>query len=644
MFFRSSNSDASVKEPSRTLNLFLKPPSAGLTTKCIQVSEDLPTISLWNKHVIPALTSRNAVPSGLVLKCCGRTLEISERPLRDFGVANCSTIEVTGRLPSQPFSRLHQLVEHLLEALAPSGAPGAPLPTQPAADDASQVQREPLLHSIDKELAAIKKAPAAGAELAEGGGGDGEGSEGGGGEGGGDRGNGGEGSEGSVGHRCPIGGSGSIGRSVDGHGLGSDRSRSDRYAGYGGGMGGTCGCAACCQRPNSTLWLCGALLHSNDAAVVGCAFRVVQLLLRARVDCAPPLVYFNDSSGALTLADDEAQHGWLYRVVAEALTPEGVAIASLLSLKQPYDAKTHPLLWQHPTKKQTLLEFAARANLNAQQSAPFHSPALLRSLLPALNLSRLAGGGALSAVSMVGYKALNAMANNVRPELLSLLLQTGIISVQHALMLLESVLQKKGKVHAIDRVVCQMLAYIGAPAGEAGNVLRVAAAYSSAAVLRMLLSWMTLWSASSSATPDLQLLGVALAEACARDNEEVTKLLLESWSGKCTALQAQPLLRAFASRGDAATVGRLLSQGKGAMVQASRRRPVVPPHRMPPAARRSLNAGRAPDLSSRAAAQMDTPQRIKLASCGLADAAGDAAQRALVLKTLLGAGGDPVSE
>ena len=47
MFFRSSNSDASVKEPSRTLNLFLKPPSAGLTTKCIPVSYThltLPTI------------------------------------------------------------------------------------------------------------------------------------------------------------------------------------------------------------------------------------------------------------------------------------------------------------------------------------------------------------------------------------------------------------------------------------------------------------------------------------------------------------------------------------------------------------------------------------------------------------------------
>ena len=44
---------------------------------------------------------------------------------------------------------------------------------------------------------------------------------------------------------------------------------------------------------------------------------------------------------------------------------------------QPYDAKTHPLLWQHPTKKQTLLEFAARANLNAQAPGarpPHHYP------------------------------------------------------------------------------------------------------------------------------------------------------------------------------------------------------------------------------------------------------------------------------
>ena len=54
---------------------------------------------------------------------------------------------------------------------------------------------------------------------------------------------------------------------------------------------------------------------------------------------------------------------------------------------QAYDAKTHPLLWQHPTKKQTLLELAARSNCAA----------LLKSLLPALNLTRLAGSGARSA-------------------------------------------------------------------------------------------------------------------------------------------------------------------------------------------------------------------------------------------------------
>ena len=88
---------------------------------------------------------------------------------------------------------------------------------------------------------------------------------------------------------------------------------------------------------------------------------------------------------------------------------------------------------------QTLLELAARS----------HWPGLLQSLLPALNLSRLAGSGALSAgalpvvypttparshtfrcelspictrhthaVSMAGYKALMSMALNGRHELL----------------------------------------------------------------------------------------------------------------------------------------------------------------------------------------------------------------------------------
>ena len=55
MFFgRSSSANlessaSAVKESTRTLNLFLKPPSAGLTTKCIQVSENLTTTSLWEK-------------------------------------------------------------------------------------------------------------------------------------------------------------------------------------------------------------------------------------------------------------------------------------------------------------------------------------------------------------------------------------------------------------------------------------------------------------------------------------------------------------------------------------------------------------------------------------------------------------------
>ena len=115
--------------------------------------------------------------------------------------------------------------------------------------------------------------------------------------------------------------------------------------------------------------------------------RVVQLLLHARTDCPAPLIYFGEDCGALTLGAREADFGWLLELVHNALTPEGVAIASLLSQRLSYDAKTHPLLWQHPSKKQTLLELAARSNF----------PGLLRSLLPALNVNRLAGSGARSA-------------------------------------------------------------------------------------------------------------------------------------------------------------------------------------------------------------------------------------------------------
>ena len=344
---------------------------------------------------------------------------------------------------------------------------------------------------------------------------------------------------------------------------------------------------------------------------------------------------------------------------------------------------------------------------------------------------------------MVGYKALMSMANHGRHELLrratraplarsrllhprmahppppwpphcsriapallplpphggSLLLQTGIISAQHALLLLESVLQKKarilhaallavppraappcavfsdpvstpflpsslvitptvstpflprtasthrsklrirptafgplvpvahlrslcafqGKLPATERVVAEILQYIGPAGSEATSVLKVAAANSSANVLAMLLDWShqekkALDLQVRAATPSAlhrngwpeatehaavclpQLVCVALAEACESDNGEAMQLLLGSWVGQCTALQAQPLLRAFAARGDATTVGKLLSRGAGATSMVA----------------------------------MDAKQRVQLASCGLAHTAGAAAQRTKV--------------
>ena len=72
-----------------------------------------------------------------------------------------------------------------------------------------------------------------------------------------------------------------------------------------------------------------------------------------------------------------------------------------------------------------------------------------------------------SAVSMAGYKALMSMALNGRHELLSLLLQTGITSAQHALLLLESVIQKKGKAAIIEKVVAEMAATTKMPPATA---------------------------------------------------------------------------------------------------------------------------------------------------------------------------------
>lgn len=359
----SSSSASSAKDSSNSslANVFLRPPTArSRAPLSLRVATSESTLTFWETTVLPACKRWGIHPAGLRLACCGHMIPVdAHTTLSALGVGHLSTVDVVGQLPSQGFAQLHQLVEHLHEMLAPVG----PANTSPPAVEESSSSREPIMHAIDAE---IKRGS-------------------------------------------------------------SSRADAQRF----------CSCLSCTRRPHSTLWLCGALLHSPDAAVVNITFRVVQLMLHASVDCPAPLVYFDEESGAITLGAREAEYGHVFEAVQEALTPEGVAIASLLSQRlvmlpltplcrvsrpspaaiiaahvarpacfaptcshrylpsrilstassQAYDAKTHPLLWQHPSKKQTLLEIAARSSW----------PALLRSLLPALNLSRLAGSGALSA-------------------------------------------------------------------------------------------------------------------------------------------------------------------------------------------------------------------------------------------------------
>ena len=303
------------------LNIFLRLPipaskASSPLLLCVRVAASSTTLAFWETSVEPALRKRGISPAGIRLLCRGKRLGLGSATLKEAGISHLSTIDIGGSLPSQGFSRLHQLMEHLLEMLCPVVPPGG---SPPAADDGTSSSREPIMHAIDAEVkrCSARLSAAAWADPER---------------------------------RC-------------------------------------CSCMSCTQRPNSTMWICGALLHSSDAAVVNLTFKVVQLLLHARTECPAPLIYFGEECGALTLGAREADFGWLLETVHSALTPEGVAIASLLSQRLSYDAKTHPLLWQHPSKKQTLLELAARSNF----------PGLLRSLLPALNVNRLAGSGARSA-------------------------------------------------------------------------------------------------------------------------------------------------------------------------------------------------------------------------------------------------------
>ena len=166
-------------------------------------------LALWEQHVAPHLWASSSLTE-LRLVWGGRTLEISaDKTVRDHGIPALATLEVLGRLPSQGFSRLHQLMEHLLETLAPAAPAGSP----PPADDETPPNnsREPIMHAVDAEIARLKSQQ-----------------------------------------------------------LGSPE---------------PCSCLSCTGTPNSTLTLCGALLHCTDAAVVNVAYRVSQVPLPSH--CRP---------------------------------------------------------------------------------------------------------------------------------------------------------------------------------------------------------------------------------------------------------------------------------------------------------------------------------------------------------------------
>ena len=121
---------------------------------CVLVDEGMSTLALWEQHVAPHLWASSSLTE-LRLVWGGRTLEISaDKTVRDHGIPALATLEVLGRLPSQGFSRLHQLMEHLLESLAPAAPAGSP----PPADDETPPNnsREPIMHAVDAEIARLK--------------------------------------------------------------------------------------------------------------------------------------------------------------------------------------------------------------------------------------------------------------------------------------------------------------------------------------------------------------------------------------------------------------------------------------------------------------------------------------------------------
>ena len=326
--------------PGTQFNLFIRPPGVKIP-RCVRVTQTISTLDVWHRHVVPALGFVPA-PKELRLVWSGRTLEISSsQTLGGYGVPPMATLDVLGRLPSQGFSRLHQLMEHLLDALAPA----VPASSIPPADDDTPLNnaREPIMHAVDAEISRLKShqlgslepcsclsctgAPNSTLTLC-----------------------------GALLH-CTDAAVVSVAYRVS-------QARS--------------GCAVAAPplfqpipplfhpaplaRPSPmetraiphsgwhrvlpsstlirTLSLLPWLFRGKPARLNLESFFAGQVLLHARADCAPPLVHFHEQSGALTLGANDAQYGWVYKAVQAALTPEGVAISSLLSLKQVQTIRT----------------------------------------------------------------------------------------------------------------------------------------------------------------------------------------------------------------------------------------------------------------------------------------------------------------
>lgn len=194
-----------------SLRLFLREPTGKGRLLCVNASGDMAVAAFWERFVAPMMGG-DPPPAGARLMCAGRTLDPRcKATLREHGVSHLSTLEVSGRLPSQGFPRMHQLMEHLAETLTPVAPPAqATTGSAPAAadDPPALLAREPIMHAIDAEIQEIRSALRTA----------------------------------TAGEPPPH-----------------------------------CPCMSCTGRPNSTLWLCGALLHSTDAAVVNLTFRVVQV-------------------------------------------------------------------------------------------------------------------------------------------------------------------------------------------------------------------------------------------------------------------------------------------------------------------------------------------------------------------------------